>query len=1092
MKFTKKHKKIFLVFLLFMIGYLLFKKRPVVEGHAGGHLPGAGVDHDCDSEDSGCLEHQYELDNTSITADNERVTYGGYYWRTLDEGINPEVPGTSGQNTGTYMNIPAGYGIAPNDGVSRAIAGSYNWETECIVLDDGSSWQTQPNTGERCENETDNDLQQDGDNLRYTVSGERKRVLIYGRYGCTNRNANNYNPEASVDDGNCIIYGCTDGLAPNFDENATHNDGNCEAYACISQSGNCGENATCVNDGLVKPEGYRCDCNTGYTGDGTISGTGCTECLAGNETTKLVDNIPNVVTSGATTCSACGEGFFDNDRNSSTACVSHSIVENCPIGKGITVGTRLIDKQCTECVVGKYSDGNNDSSCTQCPDSSTTNSTGSTAVTACLCPAGKSGTITAQSGEGSSCSDCSIDTYTSTAGAATCTTCPGGSITNGTEGSIAVTDCLCPAGKTGTITVQGSSCSDCLINTYKSTVGDTACIACPGVSITNSTGSTALADCLCPAGKTGTITTQSGEGSTCSDCTGNTYKPTAGTGSCIACGSGLKPNAAHTACEPCPAPTVGTGGTCTITCTDGEQPNTARTQCEDCPAPTVGTDGTCTTTCGSGQKPNTARTQCVNCPAPKVGTNGSCPTTCGSGQKPNTARTQCDPCPAPKVGTNGSCPTTCTDGKQPNTARTRCVNCPSGRVGRGGSCPTQCPHGQQPNAARTECENCPAGKAGSGGRCTDCAAGTYSATEGSIACITCADGLVQPNTRQTSCSICPTGTESNNDRTGCAGSDNGGYRWRFGDENQSCSDVCGNRGCTDGNWGVMHRSTFNDKLEIAGHSPDDVCTGNRTYTTTATGPKEMGGSCYTKTARSSAGRTSQCRLREADARRLCRCNPAPDTNCEGEWGNWSVCSQACGGGTRRRLYNVTVNQSGNGTSCPHSAGDEESQVCNTGACPDTAADSGATVPDINCEGGWGDWSDCTQDCDGGTKRRVYNVTVNQSGNGADCTSSHGAEETEDCNTYACSTDIKTIANPPTDCSGMAGTYYRNGDANNRPNYTKGDWTISYYLHGSQLRWGIHDGSELKASKYATNNAPPSSGWHEKCSGDWLAQVFTIT
>jgi hypothetical protein len=51
--------------------------------------------------------------------------------------------------------------------------------------------------------------------------------------GCTDPSANNYNPNATVDDGSCTydpkpIPGCTDPNALNFDPNATVDDGSCE------------------------------------------------------------------------------------------------------------------------------------------------------------------------------------------------------------------------------------------------------------------------------------------------------------------------------------------------------------------------------------------------------------------------------------------------------------------------------------------------------------------------------------------------------------------------------------------------------------------------------------------------------------------------------------------------------------------------------------------------------------------------------------------------------------------------------------------------------------------------------------------------
>ncbi len=46
--------------------------------------------------------------------------------------------------------------------------------------------------------------------------------------GCTNESATNYNPQATDDDGSCIIEGCTDADAENYDAAATSDDGSCE------------------------------------------------------------------------------------------------------------------------------------------------------------------------------------------------------------------------------------------------------------------------------------------------------------------------------------------------------------------------------------------------------------------------------------------------------------------------------------------------------------------------------------------------------------------------------------------------------------------------------------------------------------------------------------------------------------------------------------------------------------------------------------------------------------------------------------------------------------------------------------------------
>ena len=46
--------------------------------------------------------------------------------------------------------------------------------------------------------------------------------------GCTDPNADNWNPAATCDDGSCIVGGCTDPTATNYDPAATWDDGSCE------------------------------------------------------------------------------------------------------------------------------------------------------------------------------------------------------------------------------------------------------------------------------------------------------------------------------------------------------------------------------------------------------------------------------------------------------------------------------------------------------------------------------------------------------------------------------------------------------------------------------------------------------------------------------------------------------------------------------------------------------------------------------------------------------------------------------------------------------------------------------------------------
>jgi hypothetical protein len=131
----------------------------------------------------------------------------------------------------------------------------------------------------------------------------------------------------------------------------------------------------------------------------------------------------------------------------------------------------------------------------------------------------------------------------------------------------------------------------------------------------------------------------------------------------LVCGTGMKPNAAGTACIP------DTGGG--IVCGPGMTLNTAGTACV--PITTGGL------VCGVGMKPNADGTICI----PDIANT----LTCGVGMKPNAAGTACIPDTVDTLK--------CEAGFQPNAAGTACVPIPDDTL--------KCEAGFQPNADGTAC-----------------------------------------------------------------------------------------------------------------------------------------------------------------------------------------------------------------------------------------------------------------------------------------------------------------------------------------------------------------------------------------------------
>ena len=65
--------------------------------------------------------------------------------------------------------------------------------------------------------------------LQLLTLTQMQPVKIFVNFlGCTDDAADNYNPNANVDDGSCEYLGCTDPIATNYDPNSNVDDGSCE------------------------------------------------------------------------------------------------------------------------------------------------------------------------------------------------------------------------------------------------------------------------------------------------------------------------------------------------------------------------------------------------------------------------------------------------------------------------------------------------------------------------------------------------------------------------------------------------------------------------------------------------------------------------------------------------------------------------------------------------------------------------------------------------------------------------------------------------------------------------------------------------
>jgi hypothetical protein len=186
------------------------------------------------------------------------------------------------------------------------------------------------------------------------------------------------------------------------------------------------------------------------------------------------------------------------------------------------------------------------------------------------------------------CTACTANTYSNTAGSESCTACPANS--NAAVGSTSILSCncnngfykdsnlacvACSAGSTctfntmsvcaaGSFSIAGASvCSLCATGTYSGSAGSSACTQCPALMTTPGTGRTDLDNCTCAT--SGWFRNSS---TTCRACTPGYMCPTynqesicqkgffslSGASLCTACPTGTySSNVGSSACTQCPA-----------------------------------------------------------------------------------------------------------------------------------------------------------------------------------------------------------------------------------------------------------------------------------------------------------------------------------------------------------------------------------------------------------------------------------------------------------------------------------------------------------------------------------------------------------
>ena len=211
----------------------------------------------------------------------------------------------------------------------------------------------------------------------------------------------------------------------------------------------------------------------------------------------------------------------------------------------------------------------------------------------------------------------------------------------------------------------------------------------------------------------------------------------------------------------------------------------------------------------------------------------------------------------------------------------------------------------------------------------------------------------------------------------------------------------------------------------------------------------------------------------------CNAEDCP-VDCSGEWSDFSDCSLECGGGVQSRTYSVltAADHGGRAGTCAATDGSTSMRACNTNECA------------VNCRGGWGSWTECSESCGGGSRTKQYSITTTAAHGGSVCRVADQSVETADCNVSPCPFDCEGSWSAWGACSDICGAGTR------ERMYTV---TTEAAYGGSADTCDVGDGA-TDVEACTINPCPEScvgswSEWSacsEDCGGGTRARQFSVT
>ena len=151
------------------------------------------------------------------------------------------------------------------------------------------------------------------------------------RAGCTYDWADNYDPLATTENGSCVLQGCNQLWADNYDPNATLDDGSCFKEGCTQTWADNYDSVSTIDDGSC----YKFACTQTWADnydasatndDGTCYLYGCTETWADNFNTLATNDDGSCILSACT--QSWAENYDPNATSDDGSCYKHGCMES--------------------------------------------------------------------------------------------------------------------------------------------------------------------------------------------------------------------------------------------------------------------------------------------------------------------------------------------------------------------------------------------------------------------------------------------------------------------------------------------------------------------------------------------------------------------------------------------------------------------------------------------------------------------------------------------------------------------------------------------------------------------------------------------